>query len=392
MGNSYKKGNGEKVPLPNLRKQEETPDISDLDYLKAPKRAKTPGIDEITKSYVVKVETPLKGVTGLSGLEVEEVDWFLPGVMPKGQVTLLGAAGGIGKGYTWAKLAADATRGYSELWDVPMTKVKNACILSAEDSVRSVILPRLIACGADTSRLCAVEMSSEFLSAYKTDSAEMRALYEAMDFIIIDPLQSFIDGSINMGYRNQMRQALEPLQAWGEKFNTTTLIVMHVNKRDGAWGRNKLADSSDIWDIARSVLMMGRVPPSEGDYRYVSQEKNNYGRLARSIITNIDWGNNRIYRVDFDDRHDFEFVTAAQDERSSKGRGSTPAYQYVAEDVIEVLKEQPGKRMSSKELREVVDCSDKTWENATNYLKRKGFADKTRVGFGKGGTWVWFLK
>ncbi|MFR5991320.1 MAG: hypothetical protein ACLUGP_13515 [Faecalibacterium prausnitzii] len=46
---------------------------------------------------------------------------------------------------------------------------------------------------------------------------------------------------------------------------------MHTNKRANVSGRARLADSSDIWDIARSVLMMGRDKNSEK--LYLSHEK-----------------------------------------------------------------------------------------------------------------------
>ena len=60
---------------------------------------------------------------------------------------------------------------------------------------------------------------------------------------------------IRMGDRNAMRNCLAPLIGYGEKYGVTFLIVEHANKQSGVWGRKRIADSADIWDISRSVIM-----------------------------------------------------------------------------------------------------------------------------------------
>ena len=41
------------------------------------------------------------------------------------------------------------------------------------------------------------------------------------------------------------------------------LIIEHANKQSGVWGRKRIADSADIWDISRSVIMAGK-PMKQG--------------------------------------------------------------------------------------------------------------------------------
>ena len=71
------------------------------------------------------------------------------------------------------------------------------------------------------------------------------------DLCIFDPLQGYIPTEINMGSRNAMHSCLAPLITLGEELGTAFLIVCHTNKRTGAYDRSRLADSADIWDIAR---------------------------------------------------------------------------------------------------------------------------------------------
>lgn len=63
---------------------------------------------------------------------------------------------------------------------------------------------------------------------------------------------------------------LKPSDWPGEKYGTTFIIIVHTNKQVGLWGRKRIADSADIWDIARSVLIAGE---ANDGLRYISQEK-----------------------------------------------------------------------------------------------------------------------
>lgn len=81
-----------------------------------------------------------------------------------------------------------------------------------------------------------------------------------------------------------MRNCLNPLIGWGEKYGCTFLIVVHTNKRQGVFGRNRVADSADIWDISRSVLIVGQTQDGK---RYLSHEKSNYGEPGATAIFDI---------------------------------------------------------------------------------------------------------
>ena len=100
------------------------------------------------------------------------------------------------------------------------------------------------------------------------------------------PLQSFLPSDVEMASRNQMRGALLPLRAIAAKQGCAVLIVMHSNKKQGVSGRARLADSSDIWDMARSVLMMGRAK-NDGKI-YLSHEKNSYARPQQTVLLHIE--------------------------------------------------------------------------------------------------------
>ena len=57
----------------------------------------------------------------------------------------------------------------------------------------------------------------------------------------------------------------------------TTLIVCHTNKKNDVSARGRISDSSDIWDIARNVFIVGHT--GEDDIRYLSHDKCNVAKL-----------------------------------------------------------------------------------------------------------------
>jgi hypothetical protein len=79
---------------------------------------------------------------------------------------------------------------------------------------------------------------------------------------------------------------MAPLIALGEETGTTFLVVCHTNKRKGAYGRARISDSADLWDVSRSVIMAGYT--EEQGVRYLSNEKNNYAALQETVLFTID--------------------------------------------------------------------------------------------------------
>ena len=239
----------------------------------------------------------------------EEAQWLVPGYIPQGQITLLAADGGVGKTSFWCQLLAALSTGrrtllekvspkwdsnsLSEKADTPAEtlsakqdtphKERWGAFFSTEDSVRKKLKKKLRLAGAKMMNLITLESSSAALLELRLGSPELSDFIHSYRpaLCVLDPIQGFLPHGVNMAARNEIRECLAPLMALGEQVGTAFLLVCHTNKRAGAWGRTRLADSADLWDAARSVLMMG----AAGDGRvYLSQEKNNYATLQPTIL------------------------------------------------------------------------------------------------------------
>ena len=229
----------------------------------------------------------------LTEFEEQEATWLVPGWIPEGQITLMAADGGIGKTTMWCNILAALSSGGRCLLDPPVFQrdPKLVAFMTTEDSVRKKLRKKLRMAGADMSKIISPDFAADREGVLRnlkfgTQSIEQFVRHFKPALCVFDPVQGFIPPEINMGSRNAMRDCMAPLISLGEETGTTFLVVCHTNKRKGAFGRDRIADSADLWDISRSVLMAGYT--DEQGIRYLSQEKNNYSQLQQTILFSID--------------------------------------------------------------------------------------------------------
>lgn len=200
----------------------------------------------------------------LSEFQEQPAEWLIPGWIPRGQITLLAADGGVGKTTLWCNIAAAVSSGRASILDPPDIHREPGLVafLTTEDSVRKKLKRKLRIAGADEQHVITPDFQDDAhgaLRRLKFGSREMEAFIRHFRpaLCIFDPLQGFVPPDVNMASRNGMRDCMAPLVALGEEAGTSFIVVCHSNKRKGASGRDRIADSADLWDIARSVLMAG---------------------------------------------------------------------------------------------------------------------------------------
>lgn len=280
---------------------------------------------------VPQAEDPLLALfKTLEDFPEEEAEWLIPGWIPAGQISVIAADGGIGKTTLWCHIIAALSNGSSCILDPPgfIREPMRITFLTTEDSVRKKLRKKLRLAGADMKNIITPDFAGDrsgLLHKLKFGSQEMdkvlRHFHPAL--CIFDPVQGFTPPKVNMGSRNEMRDCMAPLIAIGEDINTTALIVCHTNKRKGAYGRDRIADSADIWDIARSVLMAGFT--EDQGVRYLSNEKNNYAPLQETILFSID-SDEQVHKEGTSWRRDREYVLGAEHSKSSPMREDCKAF------------------------------------------------------------------
>jgi hypothetical protein len=222
-------------------------------------------------------------LTAASGIKVRPVRWVWEGRIPLGSLTLLGGREGIGKSTMGYTLAADVTRG--ELDGIYKGQPKSVIVAATEDSWEMTIVPRLMAAGADLSRVYRVDVTTdEGLTGSLTLPLDLLALEAAVKevdaaLILLDPLMSRLSGSLDTHKDADVRKALEPLTSLADRSGAAVLGLIHVNKGAGTDPLTLLMGSRAFAAVARAVLFVMVDPEDEGgNMRLLGTPKNNLGR------------------------------------------------------------------------------------------------------------------
>ena len=160
-------------------------------------------------------------------------------------------------------------------------------ILAGEDPIDAVLCPRMAAAGADLGKVVVIDSDAYYEKKgkmpYLGDPDLVNWIIAADPLVlVIDPLQAFLPNSANMNNRQQMRKVLQDLRMLAQQHGFAILLVTHTNKNPSAFGRKRLNGSGELWDTARSVLIMGHT--RDGSKSYVSHEKSSYGVPADTIL------------------------------------------------------------------------------------------------------------
>ena len=320
----------------------------------------------------------------LADVPMQSVAWLVPQLLPLGEVSLLGADGG--KGIWQAQLIAYVTAGKtSGFFPLPPQQTGKVLLLAGEDDPGKVLKARLLAAGADMNRVLVLTADDYFGKTGQPLTLKDQALADFAAkagplLLIVDPLQSFLPAGVEMASRNQMRSALLPLKALCAKHGCAALISMHTNKRANVSGRARLADSSDIWDIARSVLMMGRDKNSEK--LYLSHEKSSYSAPARTALLHIEQAQVEGVKTAvavFDSRTDKKDADFVEERRVRTAQTKEDTAQAILNVLAESkLGSMPNTQLRAEVMKEI-ECSKCTYDRAYRSLVMSGEVTKKQL-------------
>jgi putative DNA primase/helicase len=218
-----------------------------------------------------------------SDLKPEPVRWLWDGWLAMGKLHILAGAPGQGKTTIAIGFAATVTSGGR--WpDGSRCTPGNVLIWSGEDDPADTLLPRLLAAGADASRVFFVtgaRVNGELDSF--DPSRDMLALHEQAErignvrLIIVDPIVSAVTGDSHKN--TETRRALQPLVDLAAAMNAALVGITHFSKGgQGGDPTQRVVGSIAFTAVARVVLVAARVKSEEGeDRRILARSKSNIG-------------------------------------------------------------------------------------------------------------------
>lgn len=324
----------------------------------------------------------------LTEFEEEEAEWLIQDLIPKGQISTIASDGGVGKTTLWVTLISAISAGNTCFLDPPgyHRDPQLVAFLTSEDSVRKKLKKKLREAGANMNNIISPDFANDkegILRKLKFGTPEMESFIRHFKpaLCVFDPLQGFIPAELNMGSRNAMRDCMAPLVSLGEETGTTFCVICHTNKRKGAYGRDRIADSADLWDISRSVLMLGYT--DEQGVRYLSHEKSNYGLLQETKLFRID-DSGKIIFVDTTWKRDREYQHEAQSDSSPTTK------QDCKEWIINHL-DSAGGELPVKQLEEDANqngFTKSTIRRAKDELKKETKILYYKESSGSGSKWI----
>ena len=224
----------------------------------------------------------------MADIEPEPVDWIWLGRLARGKITLIAGDPGMGKSQIGLDLAARISTG-DRFPDGGIAPTGSILILTAEDSAKDTVRPRLEAAGADLTsihRLKAAVFKDGGVTTFSLQqdltalSRKIKELGSVM-LVIIDPITSYMGGKIDSHRVTDVRAVLEPLAAWAEHHHVAVIGITHPTKAAPAKALHSIVGS--IAYVAAARLVFLAIEEAETERRLLLAVKNNLGRLSDGL-------------------------------------------------------------------------------------------------------------
>lgn len=211
-------------------------------------------------------------------IPVEPVRWLWDRRFPLGGASLLPGREGLGKSTLAYDVAARATRGQLEgdLYGSPCDIV----VIGCEDALGAVVVPRLIAAGADLARCYFLESTDpDAPSAFSApgDVPALDRLIGQLDnprLVIVDPLDAHL--GVDTHKKADTQRAIGTLARVAQRHDLAVVGIAHHSKAPTLDALDRVNGSKAFTTAVRSVLTIAPHPDApDGDERVVAVSKAN---------------------------------------------------------------------------------------------------------------------
>lgn len=216
----------------------------------------------------------------MSEVQSQEIEWLWYPFIPYGKLTIIQGDPGDGKTTLVLNIAAKLSKGEELEENMAVTEPINIIYQTAEDGLADTVKPRLEIAGADCERIMVIDESDKSLSMVD-ERLEEAIVKTGARLLILDPIQAYLGGGMDMNRANEARDMTKKLGALAEKTKCAIILIGHMNKAAGNKAAYRGMGSIDFFAVARSVLLVGRVE-GEANIRAVVQIKNNLAAFGHA--------------------------------------------------------------------------------------------------------------
>lgn len=332
-----------------------------------------------------------------STLKPEPIRWLWPGWLALGKLHVL--AGAPGQGKTTLLLAFAATITSGGRWpDGSRAAPGSVLIWSGEDDPTDTLLPRLLAMGADPTKVHFITGTNDDGTVRSFDPArdlvQLSAAAQGIGdvrMLIVDPVVSAVGGA-DSHKNTEVRRALQPLVDLASAIDCAVVGISHFGK--GTAGRDpteRVVGSVAFGAVARIVMVAAKIVGNDGQTkRVLARSKSNIGADDGGFEYAIDqteldaWPGIFASRIGWGQAVEGtarELLAQAEAEAGPDGDADD-----VAGFLRGLLADGP---MPAKAIKADADGAGYAWRTVQRASLRMG-VEKRKTG-GTGAGWVWAL-
>lgn len=216
----------------------------------------------------------------MSDVQLQEIEWLWYPFIPYGKLTIIQGDPGDGKTTLVLNIAAKLSKGEGLDEKMQIAEPINIIYQTAEDGLADTVKPRLELAGADCEKIMVIDESDKSLSMID-ERLEEAIVKTGARLLILDPIQAYLGGGMDMNRANEARDMTKKLGALAEKTKCAIILIGHMNKAAGNKAAYRGMGSIDFFAVARSVLLVGRIE-GEANTRAVVQIKNNLAAFGHA--------------------------------------------------------------------------------------------------------------
>jgi hypothetical protein len=220
-------------------------------------------------SGMEKASSPRSGleVVCMADVKPSSIDWLWQNWLALGKNHVLAGEGGGGKSTILCTVTAITTTGAKWPDGAQASEAGGVIILAAEDDVEDTLAPRLMAAGADLSRVFVIRSvfddNKRRSFSLQADLERLEAEIQKRDnvkLVVIDPVSSYL-GHVDSHKNSDVRSVLEPLSEMAARLRVAIICNNHFSKGGGS-ANSRIIGSVAFVNQARAAFI---VTPDEDD-------------------------------------------------------------------------------------------------------------------------------